>query len=250
MISLPAHSYSFHLIKLLFVGQREEDREDGANHPQITVHQIFLHFQGYSLQHFYFGKCTFPLHKIVYPSVVMKRFWLQVLMVVYNLLSTTSTQPNFSTCFVAFQWRGIMPCLRCFYCRITIIAGSNTIQSSPNVELGKLHELNLTCGRPRVSENVISINVTFTNATSVCREHSNATGMVATTRVSTITDTDVLSTSPTQFCREEEQDAIDRQTFIATATTVSGASAVGFGGVALYAVKRGRCQKKPNDERY
>ena len=74
--------------------------------------------------------------------------------------------------------------------------------------------------------------------------------MVATTRVSTITDTDVLSTSPTQLCREEEQDAIDRQTFIATVTTVGGASAVGFGGVALYAVKRGRCQKKPNDERY
>ena len=58
MISFPAHSYSFHLIDLLFVGQRRRWREDGENCSQVTVYQIFIYFQGYSSQNFNFDICT------------------------------------------------------------------------------------------------------------------------------------------------------------------------------------------------
>ena len=54
MISFPAHSYSFHLIKLLFVGQKEENREKMGRTAarlqyteflytfKVTVHIIFI----------------------------------------------------------------------------------------------------------------------------------------------------------------------------------------------------------------
>ena len=50
MISFPAHSLIFHLIKLYFVEHREDDIENCSH---VTVHKILIYIQGYSSQKFH-----------------------------------------------------------------------------------------------------------------------------------------------------------------------------------------------------